>query len=343
MKNAPTVSVVIPVYNGEGYVSDAIASILAQSFRDFELILIDDASTDRSLDILRSYDDPRVRVARNDVNLGLAGTHNRGLDLARGRYTAMLDHDDWSYPDRLAGQVAFLDQHEDYVLVGGWAEIMDAQGRTTRRQKRYPLSAEEIQAGLLFRCCLFHPSIMARTQIMREHRYRDGFAISDDFDLFVRLSRSYRLGNLPRVLVRHRRHQSRTSEQKAHLKKGDNLTIFRGQLTELGVPFNEVDLERHYLLSQMRTLGVRPDARYLDWADQWLGRLHAANKETARYPEPAFSQTLRRAWLSVCWHAFDRVGWSTWKRYYRSPLSQGVWSIVGGTLASAGFSVKGKA
>lgn len=343
MKHAPTVSVVIPVYNGQRYVSQAIDSMLAQTFRDFELILVDDASTDGSLDILRSYSDSRVRVERNDRNLGLAPTHNVGLALARGRYIAVLDHDDWSYPHRLAEQVAFLNAHEDHVLVGAWAELMDAQGQTQRRRKRYPVSAEAIQAGLLFRCSVFHPSIMARTDVIREHRYTERFAICDDFDLFVRLSRAHRLANLPRVLVRHRRHDTRTSERKAHLKKGENLDIFRAQLTELGVPFIDLDLERHFLLGQMKTVGFRPDGAYLDWAERWLGLVQAANQQAPRYPEPALSKTLGEIWLKVCWHAFGNVGWPAWKQYYSSPLSRGVWSFVGGSLASTCFPVRGKA
>ncbi len=342
MSTSPTVSVVIPVYNGERYVSQAIASILAQRFTDFELILIDDASTDRSMEILRSHDDSRVRVVRNEVNQGLARTHNLGLDLAQGRYIAMLDHDDWSYPQRLAEQVSFLDQHDDHVLVGSWAEVMNAQGRTTRRRKRYPVSAEEIQAGLLFRCCIFHPSIMARTSVMREYRYTDGFAICDDFDLFVRLAASHRLANLPSALVRHRRHESRTSERKVHLKKGENLAIFRAQLTELGVSFNDLDLERHFLLGQMKTVGFRPEGAYLDWAARWLGRLQAANQQFSRYPEPAFSTTLCEVWLKVCWHAYRSLGWPAWRHYYGSPLGKGVWSIIGGSLASTCLPVKGK-
>ncbi len=334
MSSPPTVSVIIPVYNGERYVADAIGSILSQSFKDFELILIDDASTDGSLEVLRSHDDPRIRIVRNDVNLGLARTHNRGLDLARGRYLAMLDHDDWSEPERLAKQVAFLDRHEDHVLVGSWAAIMDAQGRIRRRQKRYPLCAEEIQAGLLFGCCVFHPSITARTDVMQAYRYRDHYAICDDFDLFVRLARSHKLANLPSVLVRHRRHESRTSERNAHLKQGENVAIFRDQLAELGVSLTELDLERHFLLGQMKTLGFCPDRAYLDWAEDWLSRLQAANRQRLRYSEPAFSSAVRKMWLKACWHASGNVGWPAWRRYFHSNLREGVWSIVGESLAS---------
>ena len=104
----PTVTVFIPVYNREHYISEAIESILTQSFPNFELLLVDDGSTDRSVEVLRSYDDARIRVVCNEHNLGIPQTRNRGLELARGVYIALLDSDDQACPDRLIKQVAFL-------------------------------------------------------------------------------------------------------------------------------------------------------------------------------------------------------------------------------------------
>ena len=342
MAHSPKVSVVIPVYNSRRYVSEAIESILSQSFTDFELVLIDDASTDGSLDVLRSFEVPRVRVEPNEVNLGLAGSHNRGIDLARGQYLAMLDHDDCSYPERLATQVAFLDRHPDHALVGGWSEIMDEQGRTLKKRKRYPVSSEAIRVGLLFGCALFHPSIMARRDIMQRYRYCERFSISDDFDLFVRLARSFELGNVPEVLVRHRRHDASTSNRKAHLKEGENVAIFADQMSDLGVSYTEDDLKRHYILGQMGTLGFTPDLDYLDWAESWLGRLRAANERALRYPEPELSRVLRQTWLKVCWHASARIGWASWKRCLRSPLTKGAWSSIGEHLVHTCLPQKGK-
>src|SRR5262245_37262181 len=115
MITAPKVSVIIPVYNREKYVGEAINSILTQSFTNFELLLIDDGSTDHSVEIMRSYTDPRVRLVCNDRNLGIPRTRNIGLQLARGDYIAILDSDNFALSDRLAKQVAFLDRYQDYV------------------------------------------------------------------------------------------------------------------------------------------------------------------------------------------------------------------------------------
>ncbi len=326
MSTEPRVSVVIPVYNCRTYVAEAIDSILAQSFTDFELLLIDDASTDGSVDLMKSYADPRIRLVCSEVNLGIPKTHNKGVQLARGEYIAMLDHDDSSYPDRLAKQVAFLDRHRNCAVVGTWAEVRDdGNGRVSRRIKRFPVSAEDVRSQLLFTCSVLHPSIMARKAVMEDYRYCDRYAFCDDFDLFVRIARKHQIVNLPEVLVRHRRHADRTSNKKAHLKKGENLEVFGAQLGELSVAFTDADLERHFLLGQMKSLRFTPDRDYLDWAEAWLCKLLEANRHTRHYPEPQLARVAGAMWLKACWHASANIGWRVAVRYLRSPLSKGAW------------------
>ena len=150
----PKVTVFIPVYNRERYVGAAIDSIFAQSFSDYELLLIDDGSTDRSLEVMRAYTaDPRLRVVCNERNLGIPRTRNKGLQLARGEYIAMLDSDDLAHPKRLEKQVAFLDRHSDYAQIGSWGRAVDEQGSLLKRTKRQPVTPEDVHAQLLFRCC----------------------------------------------------------------------------------------------------------------------------------------------------------------------------------------------
>ena len=328
MSTVPKVSVVIPVYNCRAYVAEAIESILHQTYTDFELVLIDDASTDGSVKVIRSYSDPRIRVVCNEANLGIPKTHNKGVELARGEYIAMLDHDDYSYPDRLAKQVTFLDRQRDYAVVGTWGEVAHDEERGSRTIKRFPVSPDDVRSSLLFMNCLLHPSIMARKAIMEAYKYCERYAICDDFDLFVRIAKRHKLGNLPEVLVRHRRHIGRTSNRQAHLKKGENLEIFDGQLSDLGVRFTDADLERHFILARMKTLGFTPEGEYLNWAEAWLLNLQAANRRTSRYPEEAFHRVLGAMWVKACWHARAKVGWGVWKRFLRSPLSEGAWTSV---------------
>jgi glycosyltransferase involved in cell wall biosynthesis len=325
MAESPKVTTVIPVYNREKYIGHAIDSILAQTFTDFELLVIDDGSTDRSREIVRSYHDPRIRLVCNETNEGIPKTRNTGIRLARGEYLAFLDSDDWAYPERLAKQVAFLDSHPDYAAVSAWIDWMDEEGRSLRRVKRKPILPDEIAAQQLFRQGIENSASMARIVVLREYGHREEYELSEDFDLWARIAAKHKLANLPEVLVRRRRHRERITEEKAHRIKDTLLTIYAFQLSALGVVFTDADLERHFLLRSMRKLKFAPDLVYMEWAEVWLLRLQAANQLALRYPEPAFSEMLGRLWFKVCWRALAGFGWTAWRRFLGSPLRKSVW------------------
>jgi len=316
----PKVSVVIPVYNREKYVAVAIDSILSQTFSDFELLVVDDGSTDRTIDVVLSYSDPRIRLVRNNANRGVATTRNKGIQLARGEYLAFLDSDDWAYPKRLAKQIAFLDNHPDYAAVGSWIEWMSEEGRPSGRIKRKPTSPGEIAAWRLFQQGIENSASMARTDMLRAYRHREEFDICEDFELWARIAAHHKLATLPEVLVRRRMHAGQLTQQKAARTDGQRLAIYAAQFHLLGISFTDTDLKRHLLLRSMRKRGFRPDLIYLEWAETWLLRLQAANQQAGYYPEPAFSQLLGRFWLKVCWYAASDDRLTVWWRFWRSAL-----------------------
>ena len=326
MSMTPQVSVIVPVYNREKYVGEAISSILAQSFTNFELLLIDDGSVDNSMEIMRSYKDPRVRLVRNEQNLGIPKTRNKGLQLARGDYIAILDSDNIALPDRLAKQVAFLDHYQDYALVGSGATLMDEKGHFLKKTKERFVSSGEVKSHLLFRCWLHHSSVMARKAVLQIYGYREQFVVCSDFDLFARLARKYKIGHLPEPLVRLRVHPGSITREQVQLTKDKDLEIVGAQLSELGVQFSPTDLEQHLLLSYMKKFQFMPDRQYLAWAEAWLLKLQEANRRALCYPEQPFAVVLGEKWLKVCSRVYSIMGWTAWKRFWQSPLSKGVWA-----------------
>jgi glycosyltransferase involved in cell wall biosynthesis len=325
MTLAPKVSVIIPVYNREQYVGEAIDSILAQTFTDFELLLIDDGSTDNSVEVMRSYTDPRIRLIRHERNLGIPQARNKGLQLAGGAYIAILDSDDTAVPDRLAKQVAFLDGNKDYVLVSSWAALMNAKGQPLKRGKRRVVSSGEAKSYLLFRCWLPHSSVMARTAILQAYGYREQYVLCSDFDLFVRLARTHKLGHLPEPLVRQRVHTGRITRERIQLTKDKDKEIVSAQLIDLGVEFTPTDLDRHLLLSFRKKFQFIPDRQYLLWAEAWLQQLQAANQHTLCYPEQSLALVVGEVWLKVCRRASCVMGWTAWRQFWQSPLSKAIW------------------
>lgn len=206
MEKKPTITVLLSVYNAENYVGIAIESILKQSFTDFELIAVDDCSTDKSWDIVQQYMklDSRVIAKRNEVNLGGCKTLNVGLKLAKGKYIARLDNDDWSYPNRLEKQFDFLEAHPDVGIVGGVMEIMNQHGEVTGKRK-YNISDQEIR-NKIFRYSPFsHPLVMIRKSILdKVGSYDPTYAPADDYELYFRIGNESQFANLPDVIMRYR-------------------------------------------------------------------------------------------------------------------------------------------
>ena len=192
------------VYNAERHLREAIESILSQTFSDLEFVIVDDASTDSTTEILRRYakQDKRIRLARNASNLGLTRSLNIGLGLAQGEYIARLDADDISLPDRLKLQTCFADANPQVGAFGGAVEIIDEQGRFLGKTS-VPSEHEALQAQLLVDNCFFHSTVMMRRRLVqRLGGYDERLPYAQDYELWWRLSRVARLAALPEALVR---------------------------------------------------------------------------------------------------------------------------------------------
>lgn len=207
----PDVSVVIAVYNGTEFLQQAIDSVLQQSFTNFELIVVDDGSTDQTGEILRGNTDSRLRVIRNERNTGIAFSRNRGLAMARAPYLACMDADDLSSVERFSRQVAFLNDHPEIALVGSYVKIIDGNGRVGATLE-VPTDPGTIASMILRVNCLAHTSVMARKScILDVGGYDETMACALDYDLWLRMAERYKLANLPECLVNYRIHPGQIS------------------------------------------------------------------------------------------------------------------------------------
>lgn len=210
--NNPVISVVMPVYNGARYIRESIESILNQTYKDFELIIINDGSTDNSEEIVLSYTDPRIVYLKNEVNSKICVTLNRGLDAARGEYIARLDCDDIAMPNRLERQKQYLDEHPEIGIVGSDI-ITFGEGREDRYFD-FVHDPDGCRAGLLFNTCFAHPAVMMRTSIIREHNlhYREEYKGLEDFEMWWRISQHAKMTNIPEALIRYRKHPGQETQ-----------------------------------------------------------------------------------------------------------------------------------
>src|SRR5690606_18428197 len=212
----------------------------------------------------------------------------------------------------------FLDAHPDHVQVGSWGSFMDGEGHLRRRVRRQPLAAEEVDAELLFRCCLSNRSIMARTAVLREFRYREAFPRCQDYDMHVRLAERHRMANLREILVCGRQHEGRYTGLTPDLGRERKMAINRTQLEALGLRPTQADLENHHALS--RGGPSASDGRYLDWAEAWLLGLLEANGRARRYHAGALRRAAVRRWIGACRRARGELGARAMTRMLRSPL-----------------------
>jgi glycosyltransferase involved in cell wall biosynthesis len=240
----------MPVFNGEKYLNEAIDSILNQTFVDFEFIIIDDGSSDHSIDIVRQYDDSRIVLITNVHNLGLAKALNKGINLARGRYIARMDQDDISLPDRLAKQITFFEKNPSISMVGCQAILIDSDSNDLGMRLSEPQTVEEIKAQLPKMNCIVHPSVMVRGDVAKAYRYSEKMVAKrgdyEDYELWLRLlSDNYKIAKIPEVLIKYRVHTA----------------SFMGQIDHNLNDINMIRTKIIYILSKIKKL----DFKWIDY------------------------------------------------------------------------------
>jgi Glycosyl transferase family 2 len=290
------VSVLLPVYNASAYLREALESLFAQTFSDFEIIAINDGSTDGSGEILReaAARDRRMRVVERE-NRGLVATLNEAAGMARGNYLARMDADDVCLPERLARQVAVLDARPKLAALGTWVQ---AFGGSTETWK-YPESAEATLCAMIFRCPLAHPTVMMRRSLFSEEgfAYEKAAKHAEDFALWLRVTAKHELANVPEVLLRYRVHAEQVSA--VHIAE-QRQVVTRLQMRflreRLGIEATEQEAAIHGALAFSRLEGTD---QFVTQADDWLLKIASANERHAAFPREAFLRTLVGRWVSV--------------------------------------------
>jgi glycosyltransferase involved in cell wall biosynthesis len=212
----PTVSVIMSVYNQETTIAAAIESVIAQTYTDWEFIIIDDCSADRSLEIVRRYarQHDRIRVLKNEHNMGLAASLNKGIKAAQGKYVARMDGDDFSYKERLEKQVAFMKDNPVVDVLGSGAELIAENGETIAYTNLSETHCELV-ANIYKICPFFHSSVIIRQELLKRFDgYNERLRRGQDFDLWSRMCRKATFHNLQEPLIRYQ-----TNSYKRSLKK----------------------------------------------------------------------------------------------------------------------------
>lgn len=235
--DAPRITVLMPVYNGERFLGEAVRSILGQTWDDFELLLIDDGSSDNSPAIMASFTDPRIRIIRHTTNKGLVASLNAGLESARGEFVARMDADDVSLPQRLARQMTFMDDHPEVGICGTHARVINTEGKPLQRLSP---PCGEVLAKMTWRPSpLIHPSVIMRRSIFQLFRYDPEFVHTEDYELWLRASRTVRIENIPEILLLYRAHPASVSSSGKDIQLWNTFRAFGKHYPEVRIDYDE--------------------------------------------------------------------------------------------------------
>lgn len=285
---APAVSVLIIVHNRANTIGAAVRSVLAQTFADFELVVVDDGSTDHTAEVVANFADPRLRLVRTMPNQGIPLARNRALAEAQGRYIAWLDSDDVCHPERLRTQHDYLDQHPHTDMIGSAARKIRADG-TLMRAGRVPLTTTaEIHALLLFRSAFQQSSIFGRAEALKAVPYDPAFPVCEDVDMFARFTDRFRAQNQPRFLIARRIHSGQTIRSNVERIIERQMAISRRGLARLEVAHDEEELRRHVILGG--SFGNHIGDGLISWSEGWFERMLAANRRRRIYEEAALTK-----------------------------------------------------
>lgn len=202
------VSVIMPVHNAKSYIEEAINSILNQTYGKFELIIIDDCSTDDTMSIVHGINDSRIRILKNESNKGVSYSRNRGLEESQGEYIAIMDDDDVSMPQRFAKQVQYLEEHKEIDIVGGRIQLIDEKGNEIGYTSGAFYNPQFIKAMFLFRNLFCNSEVMFRKSVIGGVRYEDGCLGMEDFKFWIQLSKYAPMTMLNEIFLKHRVHDS---------------------------------------------------------------------------------------------------------------------------------------
>lgn len=303
-------SVVIPVYNKAPFLKECFESVFAQTFTDFEVIAVDDASTDGSLSVLREMSDVRLRMIELPANLGPAGAAQRGFDAAKGEYIVRMDADDTMLPERIARQIAFMDAHPEVGASGTSVQLLGRSDIT-----RVMLTDDDdVRASVLFRIPLLQPTSIYRRSVLLEHNIRmeDHWPRSGEDWLFqLRLLKVTRFANIAEPLLLYREGEQGISFDRD--RSADLRMLYTAVCGAYSWPVEEEDLRSHFhAMNHFPEALVANDVRAMK---RYLRRLAERNDRFETFPAEAFERALNGVWDALAYQ-MPRFGLSTTLAYF---------------------------
>jgi glycosyltransferase involved in cell wall biosynthesis len=301
---SPLVTVIIPFFNTELYIAQAIDSILNQSFQNFELLLINDASFDASQKIILTYSDTRIVLINNETNKGPSYCRNIGIKLAKGKYIAFLDSDDIAFPNRLQLQLQFMEEHPNIAVCGCYAEYFGFK----KGIWKYPELDSEIKCRLLWGSSIIQSTAIIKKSILIESGilYDDNYAASEDYKLWVDISQFSDLYNIPEVLVKYRTHGEQLTVTKSTQMNINKTEIIINQIKQMGVLVTDVDFDIFYkFITYQYDFSIKELNRLVEIYSEFIVK----NNQIKRYNQTLVKEQIDERIFEACYFSTKKCGY----------------------------------
>jgi glycosyltransferase involved in cell wall biosynthesis len=309
-------SIIMPVYNAEAYLREAVGSILAQTYTDFELIIVEDGSTDNSREIINSFIDSRIRLLINDGNRGIVFSRNRGNAAARGRYIAPFDADDIARVDKFEKQLSFLEANPEYGMIGAWAKLIDKNGKPLREKWKVNAPPERIPSILLFRNYFVQSSVVLRREAIPPGGYEEGLDAVEDYMMWTQISSSWKVWNYPEYLVNYRIHDQGISMREANTITGKDDDIYRDVFKTLEI---NLDGRQCQLIHLIRKCNGIIDIKTFKEVEGFLIHVLNQNKKHKALDHRELKKAIINRWIKVCYHTSIPLHKRLWA-FLNSPI-----------------------
>ncbi|MDB5282007.1 MAG: glycosyl transferase family 2 [Bacteroidota bacterium] len=312
----PAITVLMPVYNAQLHLKEAIESILNQTFTDFEFLIINDGSTDNSEQIIKSYSDPRINYVKNEANIKLIATLNNGFAIAKGQYIARMDADDISLPERLAKQFAFMESHPEVSLAGTWFESIgeiNAPGK-------YESDINLIRLKMLYQTQFCHPSVIIRKEAIKSIPvpFDPAFIHAEDYELFSQLTYHGITTNIPEVLIKYRVHAANVSIVYRDIQIENSIRIRLDNFKIIGVDATADEAVALELLAYQKYDQLRDKISLLE---SLLTKMAFASRNNKFIAQQVLLSFVRTNWFNLCYNLIGRSNTLN-QIFHTSPLTR---------------------
>ena len=312
----PKVSVFMPVYNAGIDLIEAVQSILNQTYTDFEFVIVNDGSTDNSIELLQQFTDSRIRIINNDGNKGLIASLNIGLELCKGKYIVRMDQDDISLPTRIEKQVEFMDQHPEYGLIGTW--FQDFGDNIESKLVCYSSDDIQIRIRHLYQTHISHPTALLRNSVIKANnlKFDPNFVHGEDYEFWVRMSAYCKLSNIPELLVLKRDHIHNITNKYAQTMQDTCAKVKLKQFHQMGVELHVDDVN---LYSKFADGEWAFNIEEMDKLTQLLEKMKRANEQSEFILPDVYNNYLAAKLFHLCYNN-TAIGKQGWKRFQSSSL-----------------------